>query len=119
MKDEKEDKKELKKAYEKALTLQMIPMPADTISEDFISAGWLMAQMDLAGGRRAYEYVGGRAVTVGVESMSFKKPVFVGDLVSFYTEVVKQGRTSLTIKLESWADRRSNGTCEKDCTWIL
>ncbi len=95
------------------LTLQTLPMPADTIADNYISAGWLLSQMDLAGGRRAHDYTGARTVTVGLNAMSFRKPVFVGDLVSIYTEVVRQGRTSLTLKVESWAHRRGNHKSEK------
>ena len=88
------------------LTLRSIPMPSDTITEDYINAGWLLSEMDKAGGRHAYRYVGDKVVTVGLDSMSFKRPVHIGDLVSFYTEIVRLGRTSLVIKVESTALRR-------------
>lgn len=110
--------KKISKAFKEAdgsrqLTIQTLPMPADTITDDYISAGWLLSQMDLAGGRRAHDYTGARTVTVGVDAMSFKKPVFIGDLVSIHTEVVRQGRTSITLKVESWAQRRKSAKQEK------
>jgi len=99
---------------DKILTFQLQPMPADTVTENRISAGWLLSEMDKASGRRAHEYVyagdkanQGRAVTVGIDAMVFKKPLFVGDLVKIYTEVARQGRSSVTIKTEVWAERRS------------
>jgi acyl-CoA thioesterase YciA len=87
-------------------TLRTFPMPADSNANGDIFGGWLLSQMDLSGGARAYDYAGGRVVTVGIEAMTFYKPVFIGDEVSFYTEVVRTGRTSVTVKIESWARRR-------------
>ena len=94
-------------------TLVTVPMPSDTISGSYISAGWLLSQMDLAAGGHSYKHIGGRSVTVGVEAMSFRKPVFVGDDVRIYTRVVRQGKTSVSIKVESWASRRYAKTVEK------
>jgi len=113
MSGKKRVKKDFAEAQGRHLTLQSIPLPADTIAERYISAGWLLSQMDLAGGRRADDYSRKRAVTIGIDSMSFKKPVFVGDMVSIYTEVVRQGRTSITLKIESWAHRRRSKKLEK------
>lgn len=73
-----------------------------------IFGGWLLAQMDLAGAGRAFSFVRGRIVTVGVEAMSFHEPVFVGDDVLFFTEVYKVGNTSITVKIECWAKRKIN-----------
>lgn len=87
-------------------TLRNFPMPADSNANGDIFGGWLLAQMDLSGGARAYEFCNGRVVTVGIEAMTFYKPVFIGDEVSFYTDVARSGRTSVTIKIESWARRR-------------
>lgn len=95
------------------LTLRGIPMPADAISDDYISAGWLLSEMDKAGGWHAHQYANNRTVTVGIETMTFKKPVRIGDLVTFYTEIVKLGRTSLVVKVESFALRRGTNTEEK------
>jgi acyl-CoA thioesterase YciA len=65
--------------------------------------------MDVAGGVHAYAYAQTRVVTVGIEAMSFHQPVFVGEEVSFYTEIEKIGTTSITIKIEAWAKRKSDG----------
>ena len=90
-------------------TLKIIPMLPDSNPSGDIFGGWILSQMDLAGAARAFQYVGGRIVTVGVEAMSFHKPVFLGDQVSFYTQVFKVGTTSITIKIESWALRHTHG----------
>ncbi len=90
-------------------TLKVIPMLPDSNPNGDIFGGWILSQMDLAGASRAYQYVGGRIVTVGLEAMSFHKPVFLGDQVSFYTKVSKVGRTSVTIHVESWALRHTYG----------
>lgn len=87
-------------------TLRTFSMPADANANGDIFGGWILSQMDMAGGAKAYEFVGDRVVTVGIEAMTFHKPVFIGDEVSFYTEVSSVGRTSVTIKIESWARRR-------------
>jgi acyl-CoA thioesterase YciA len=100
--------KSFNKAQERELSIKTFPMPADTIVQDFISAGWILSQMDLAGGRRAYKYIQGRCVTIGVEAMSFQKPVFIGDEVSIYTEIEKEGTTSLKLKVEAWAQHRDS-----------
>lgn len=73
-----------------------------------IFGGWLLAQMDLAGAGRAFSYVRGRIVTVGVEAMSFHQPVFVGDDVLFFTDIERVGNTSITIKIECWSKRKIN-----------
>lgn len=90
-------------------TLKIIPMLPDSNPNGDIFGGWILSQMDLAGAARAYQVVGGRIVTVGVEAMSFHKPVFLGDQVSFYTKVAKVGHTSITIEIESWALRHRHG----------
>ena len=74
-----------------------------------IFGGWLLAQMDIAGGISAYATAQSRIVTVGIEAMSFHQPVFIGDEVSFYTDVAKIGTTSITIRIEAWAKRRASG----------
>lgn len=89
-------------------TLRTFSMPADSNANGDIFGGWILSQMDMAGGAKAYEFVGDRVVTVGIEAMTFYKPVYIGDEVSFYTEVVKSGRTSVTIRIESWARRRQS-----------
>lgn len=90
-------------------TLKVIPMLPDSNPNGDIFGGWILSQMDLAGAARAYQVVGGRIVTVGVEAMAFHRPVFLGDQVSFYTKVSKVGTTSITIEIESWALRHRHG----------
>ena len=100
-----------KKPPEKAPTLRLVPLPADTNAYGDIFGGWLMSQMDLAGASEATEYVEGRVVTVGVDSMNFHEPVYVGDEVSFYTVIEKVGRTSISIHVQAWARARANQKC--------
>ncbi|MFA0677896.1 acyl-CoA thioester hydrolase YciA, partial [Vibrio sp. 10N.222.51.A6] len=77
-------------------------MPADTNANGDIFGGWIMSQLDLAGAILAQEISGGRIATVSVSSITFKKPVKVGDVVCCYGECVKIGRTSMSIDLEVW-----------------
>jgi acyl-CoA thioesterase YciA len=84
------------------LILRTLAMPADTNPDGDIFGGWIMAQMDIAGGILAREKTCSRVVTVAVESITFIKPVRVGDVVCCYGEVVKIGTTSITIDLEVW-----------------
>ncbi len=86
-------------------TLRAITMPADSNARGDIFGGWILSQMDLAGGSAAMRRAKGRVATVGIASMSFHRPVFVGDEVSAYTAVAKVGRTSITIKIDVWARR--------------
>ena len=72
-----------------------------------------MSQMDLAGGVHAHQVAKGRTVTVAVDGMSFHLPVQIGDLVTCYCETVRIGRTSITIKVDTWVKRRSSGHEEK------
>src|SRR5262245_31929648 len=82
-------------------TLRTIAMPADTNPNGDVFGGWLLSQMDLAGGTVAVRRAQGRVVTISVTSMTFKRPVFVGDEVTCYAELVKVGRTSLTVRIET------------------
>jgi len=84
------------------LILRTLAMPADTNPHGDIFGGWIMSQMDIAGGILAREKTCSRIVTVAVESITFIKPVNVGDVVCCYGEVVKIGKTSITIDLEVW-----------------
>jgi acyl-CoA thioesterase YciA len=86
-------------------TLRAIAMPADANARGDIFGGWILAQMDLAGGSAAMRRAQGRVATVGIASMSFHRPVYVGDEVSAYASVAKVGRTSITIAIEVWARR--------------
>ena len=89
--------------------LRTIAMPADTNSEGDIFGGWLLSQMDLAGGVVARQTAHGRTATVAIDSMVFYKPVHVGDLVSCYATVTKVGKTSITIQVDAWAQRGRTG----------
>jgi acyl-CoA thioesterase YciA len=88
------------------LSIRTVAMPADTNPQGVIFGGWLLAQMDLAGGTHAFHHAKGLVVTVAVEAMTFHEAVFVGDEVSCYTEVVKVGRSSITVRVEAWVRRR-------------
>jgi acyl-CoA thioesterase YciA len=85
--------------------LRAIAMPADANPNGDIFGGWLLSQMDLAGGAVAKHHAHGRVVTVAITAMTFHLPVFVGDEVSCYGDVVKTGRTSMTIRVETWVRR--------------
>lgn len=89
--------------------VRTLAMPADTNPSGDIFGGWLLAQMDIAAGTVAHERARGRVVTVALDAMSFHAPVFVGDLVSCYAEVVRIGRTSLSLHVEAWAKRSRTG----------
>ena len=89
--------------------IRIIPMPADTNAHGTIFGGWVMAQVDLAGSVPATVRARGKVVTVSVNSFQFKQPVLVGDLVSFYADVVRVGRTSLTEDVEVYAQRQRFG----------
>jgi len=86
--------------------IRTIAMPADANSNGDIFGGWMMSQMDLAGGVAAVQRAQGRIVTVAVDAMTFHLPVNVGDLVSCYSQVTRVGRTSLTVKIDAWVQRR-------------
>ena len=85
--------------------LRVVPMPADANVHGDVFGGWIMAQVDIAGSIPAVGRAQGRVATVAVNSFLFKHPVFVGDLVSFYAEVLKTGRTSITVSVEVYAQR--------------
>jgi len=87
------------------LVLKVIPMPADTNANGDIFGGWVMSQMDQAGGIAGVEHAQGRVVTVAVDGMTFLRPVRVGDVLCVYTQVVATGRTSMRIQIEAWARR--------------
>jgi acyl-CoA thioesterase YciA len=88
-----------------ALTIRTLAMPADTNPAGDIFGGWVISQMDIAGGICAVEQVKGRVVTVAVEAMSFIAPVKVGDVLCVYCEVERIGTTSITVKIEAWVRR--------------
>ena len=90
---------------DKQPAIRVAAMPADTNSAGTIFGGWIMSQVDIAGSIAALERARGRIVTVAVNSFEFHQPVFVGDLVSCYAEVIRVGRTSITVKVEVYAQR--------------
>ena len=88
------------------LAIRTIAMPADTNPSGDIFGGWVLSQMDLAGGLATKKLAHGRTVTVAVDSMVFHEPVFVGDTLCCYTDITKQGKTSITVKIEALATRQ-------------
>ena len=90
---------------DKELVLKVIPMPGDCNANGDIFGGWVMAQVDLAGSVIPARYTMGRMATVAVNEFVFKQPVRVGDLLSFFSSVLKVGRTSITVKVEVYAER--------------
>ncbi len=91
---------------EKQPALRVMPMPADANQNGDIFGGWIMAQVDIAGGTIAGKLARGRVATVAVKEFVFKQPVQIGDLVSFYVDVVRVGNTSVTVTVEVFAERR-------------
>ncbi len=89
----------------KVPALRIMPMPADENENGDIFGGWLMAHVDIAGAVEARRIARGRIATVAVNQFLFKQPVRVGDLLSFYAEVVRVGRTSVTVNVEVYAER--------------
>jgi acyl-CoA thioesterase YciA len=86
--------------------IRVTAMPADTNANGDIFGGWLMSQMDMGAGLVAARLARGRVATVAMDGMQFLLPVNVGDEVSVYCDVVKMGRTSITIKTEAWRRHR-------------
>src|SRR5258708_15253230 len=82
--------------------LRSIAMPADTNSNGDIFGGWLLSQMDLAGGSLARQRAQGRIATVAITGMTFHMPVFVGDEVTCYADITRVGRSSIAVQIESW-----------------
>ena len=87
------------------LVLKVIPMPADCNASGDIFGGWVMAQVDLAGSVIPARYAQGRIATVAVKEFIFKQPVRLGDILSFYASVTRLGRTSVTVRVEVFAER--------------
>ncbi len=95
------------------LTLRTMAMPADTNAAGDIFGGWVLSQMDLAGGIAAGQRAQGRVVTIAVDKMKFIRPVHVGDVLCVYTDVIRVGTSSMEIKLEAFALRHRYGHREK------
>ena len=95
------------KLPQKPVALRVVPQPADANMHGDVFGGWIMAQVDIAGSIPASRRANGRVATIAVNSFLFKQPVFVGDLLSFYADIVKTGNTSITISVEVFAQRMS------------
>lgn len=86
--------------------LRVIPMPSDANIHGDVFGGWIMSQVDIAGSVPATRRAGGRIATVAVNAFTFRQPVFVGDLLSFYAKIIKTGTTSITVSVEVYAERQ-------------
>ncbi len=96
------------------LVLKVVPMPADCNANGDIFGGWVMAQVDIAGSVLPARLVRGRMATVAVNEFIFKQPVRVGDILSFFARITRVGNTSVTVKVEVYAERyRSQGDYSK------
>ena len=95
------------------LTVRLIAMPADTNANGDIFGGWVLSQMDQAGGIAGVERAQGRVVTIALEAMTFIRPVKVGDVLCVYTQVEAVGRTSMKIHVEAWSQRFRTNVREK------
>lgn len=90
------------------LSIRTVAMPADANPSGDIFGGWLLSQMDVAGGIIAHRIALGRAATIAVDAMKFHLPVFVGDILCCYAAVSRIGRTSIAVRVEAWAERRNS-----------
>ncbi|MBT3585749.1 MAG: acyl-CoA thioesterase [Halobacteriovoraceae bacterium] len=88
------------------LVIRTLAMPSDTNPNGDIFGGWVLSQMDIAGGIATKRLAKGRTVTIAVDAMTFHLPVFVGDVLCCYAEIIKVGRTSIQTKIEAWAVRQ-------------
>jgi acyl-CoA thioesterase YciA len=87
------------------LAIKVVAMPADTNPSGDIFGGWIISQMDIAGSVFCRKIIKDRVVTIAINSMIFKQPVFIGDTVCCYVNHVKTGNTSMTVHIEAWANR--------------
>mgnify|MGYP000491128836 CR=1 FL=1 len=90
-------------------SLRVVPMPYDANHNGDIFGGWIMSQVDVAGGVEASRRAQGRVVTVAVESFVFKQPVRIGDVVSFYARIIETGRTSMKVDVSVYVERSQTG----------
>ena len=88
------------------LITRILAMPADTNPAGDIFGGWVLSQMDIAGGLVSKRISKGRTVTIAVDAMTFHRPVFIGDTVGCYVKVIKVGKTSIKVLIEAWAKRQ-------------
>ena len=91
------------------LAIRTLAMPADANPSGDIFGGWVLSQMDIAGGITAAQRAKGRVATVAIDAMSFHLPVYVGDVLCVYADIEREGRSSLAIHLEAWALRQRLG----------
>lgn len=91
------------------LALQTVAMPKDTNANGDIFGGWLLSQMDIAGGIAAADVAGGRVATVAIDGMAFLTPVHVGAVVTCYTDTLEVGRSSIRIMVEVWINSKHDG----------
>jgi acyl-CoA thioesterase YciA len=91
------------------LAIQTVAMPKDTNANGDIFGGWLLSQMDIAGGIAAAEVADGRVATVAIDGMAFLTPVHMGAVVTCYTDVLEVGRTSVRIMVEVWINSKHDG----------
>ena len=87
------------------LTIRVLAMPRDTNPSGDVFGGWLLSQMDIAGGVFCRKIYKGRVVTVAIDSTTFELPVFVGDILCCYVHLIKKWRTSITVGIEAWVNR--------------
>jgi len=100
--------KQLSTSPKGELSIRTLAMPADTNPNGDIFGGWVLSQMDIAGGIVSKRIAGTKTVTVSVEAMQFYLPVLVGDVLCCYVDLVKIGRTSITVGIEAWVNREYN-----------
>ncbi len=93
--------------------LRTLAMPRDANPNGDSLGGWVVSQMDLAGGVPAAARARGRIVTVSIDAMRFHRPIYIGDLVSCYAEILRVGTTSITVRIETWAKRHRDGSLAK------
>jgi acyl-CoA thioesterase YciA len=113
MQNEEPSLSEKPKSGTQELMLRIAPGPKDLNAYGDVFGGWIMEHVDAAGAYRAAQCAKARASTVAVNSFTFKEPVFIGDLVSFYARIVKVGRTSIQVEVEVYAHRLSTNLAEE------
>lgn len=103
----------VKNAPQGELAIRIVAMPANTNPNGDIFGGWVVSHMDLAGMSLAKQYAPGRVTTVAIDGMTFLAPVHVGDFICCYVELIKKGRTSITVKVETWAVGSNEESCRQ------
>ena len=101
------DENDVERKPRGSLAIRALAMPADTNQYGDIFGRWLLGQMDIAGGVFAAGIARGRTATVAVDAMTFRKPVFIGDVMCIYTDLIRIGKTSITVHVEAWVIRRN------------